>query len=444
MPMNKKTALIFLFCLLIAPSRAQTLSGPNSSGISTVPACSTLGCTFLGQVNNLSGLSVGTLNLSPPLSGTFYGGLVPAKFWINLLSTSSSASTPEIGQQIYMTSAIGGAGGAGVYKVADAAITVGTAPGHAYLYGHNDVVQGFANTVGSGGLYGAEMDVNNFGADATTTIGVGTGAYGVQVLTGGSKLSTVGYRVASALSQAAYRYGFDCDANLANDCFTDLSNSIHVLTASNAHTAGIDFTGATFSSNVAFAMANTHVIVEKDVGGTLRNLAYIDGSSNATFGDQNINSILYGANITISSPAHNVFMPGLPNAPTTSAVCYNIVSNLISYGGTIGTCNTSDARLKNVEGDISNALEKLLRIHGIYFHWKDPIQYGEGRNIGVTAQNVETVFPELVSTGSDGLKSVAYEKLVAPIIEAMRELKGENDKLRACQASWKCRLLGIN
>lgn len=131
-------------------------------------------------------------------------------------------------------------------------------------------------------------------------------------------------------------------------------------------------------------------------------------------------------------------------AATTSAVCINTSTGLLTYDGAIGTCNTSDARLKNIEGPIAGALDKILKIDGIYFNYKNPASaYDQGRKIGVTAQNVQAVFPELVAADSNGIMSVDYQKLTAPIIEAMRELKAENDNLKACQESWKCRLFGL-
>jgi len=53
------------------------------------------------------------------------------------------------------------------------------------------------------------------------------------------------------------------------------------------------------------------------------------------------------------------------------------------------------------------------------FNWKK-----DGRpGVGITAQNLEKVFPELVSTNkSTGLKSIQLANLVAPLIEAVKEL----------------------
>lgn len=53
----------------------------------------------------------------------------------------------------------------------------------------------------------------------------------------------------------------------------------------------------------------------------------------------------------------------------------------------------------------------------------------EGTQIGVIAQEVETVFPELVHTDKEGYKSVSYSNLVAPLIEAVKELKQQNETL---------------
>jgi len=58
---------------------------------------------------------------------------------------------------------------------------------------------------------------------------------------------------------------------------------------------------------------------------------------------------------------------------------------------------------------------------------------------GVIAQQLETIFPELVHTAKDemGTKSVNYVGLIAPMIEATKELKAENDALKAEIATMK-------
>lgn len=45
--------------------------------------------------------------------------------------------------------------------------------------------------------------------------------------------------------------------------------------------------------------------------------------------------------------------------------------------------------------------------------------------MGVKAQEVEKVFPEVISEGPDGFKSVSYDHLIAPVIEAVKQLYGQ-------------------
>lgn len=78
----------------------------------------------------------------------------------------------------------------------------------------------------------------------------------------------------------------------------------------------------------------------------------------------------------------------------------------------------SDALLKKDIEPIGNSAEKISRLNGVYFKWKD----SGTPAIGLIAQNVETVFPEAVSVNPDtGMKSVNYAALVAPLIETVKE-----------------------
>jgi len=97
----------------------------------------------------------------------------------------------------------------------------------------------------------------------------------------------------------------------------------------------------------------------------------------------------------------------------------------------------SDIRLKINIQPLENVLDKMGRICGVTFDWNAQGKEVAGnkatgkREIGVIAQDVESVFPELVVTGSDGYKRVDYAKMTAVLIEAVKELKAENDNLKA-------------
>jgi hypothetical protein len=90
----------------------------------------------------------------------------------------------------------------------------------------------------------------------------------------------------------------------------------------------------------------------------------------------------------------------------------------------------SDIRLKTDVNPLNSALEQIALLRGVTFHWKDK-KKDNGQQMGVIAQEIEKVFPQVVSTDGSGYKSVAYSSLVAPLIEAVKELKSENETLKA-------------
>jgi len=88
----------------------------------------------------------------------------------------------------------------------------------------------------------------------------------------------------------------------------------------------------------------------------------------------------------------------------------------------------SDRSLKTDIKPLSGALDSILKLQGVSFDWRST---GEP-SVGLVAQDVERVYPELVNTDrATGLKSVQYGNLVAPLIEAVKEQQKEIEALRA-------------
>ncbi len=79
----------------------------------------------------------------------------------------------------------------------------------------------------------------------------------------------------------------------------------------------------------------------------------------------------------------------------------------------------SDRRFKTDIELLTNALEKLNKINGYTYKWKD--KPDTTTQVGVVAQEIEKVLPEIVSTDSEGYKSVAYSRLTVLLIEAVKE-----------------------
>jgi len=82
----------------------------------------------------------------------------------------------------------------------------------------------------------------------------------------------------------------------------------------------------------------------------------------------------------------------------------------------------SDARLKKDIYPLENALDKIDSIRGVNYYWRDENQSKE-RQVGVIAQEIQVVYPELVMEGGNGFLSVDYPKLTAVLIQSVKELK---------------------
>jgi hypothetical protein len=79
----------------------------------------------------------------------------------------------------------------------------------------------------------------------------------------------------------------------------------------------------------------------------------------------------------------------------------------------------SDETLKYNIQTIKNALEKVCSLRGVEFNRND--LEGNPHQIGVIAQEIEKIIPEVVITDSNGIKSVAYGNLIGLLIEAIKE-----------------------
>ena len=91
--------------------------------------------------------------------------------------------------------------------------------------------------------------------------------------------------------------------------------------------------------------------------------------------------------------------------------------------------NFSDARLKTDIADIPNALDGVLALRGVRYQWNTTgfpeMVLDEGPQIGFIAQEVERVYPELVSTAPNGYKTVDYDRLTPILVEAIKQQQAE-------------------
>ena len=105
-------------------------------------------------------------------------------------------------------------------------------------------------------------------------------------------------------------------------------------------------------------------------------------------------------------------------------VAASATAGRIDAANDIVAFSSSDIRFKENIKPIENALQKISKISGNTYDWKEEnkIEHGyEGNDVGVIAQEIEEVLPQLVQTRENGYKAVKYDKLVALLIEGIKE-----------------------
>lgn len=174
-----------------------------------------------------------------------------------------------------------------------------------------------------------------------------------------------------------------------------------------------------FSGNVTFSSA----LVANGSPGTSTQVLTSNGTgvywtdSGVLLSDQTTNATRY---VTFSS------------ATSGRATTLGLNSSNFTYNPSTGVVSateftaTSDERYKKDITTIVGALDKVSHLRGVSYTLKES---GLG-NIGLIAQEVESVIPDVVRTNDDGVKSVTYGNIVGLLIEAIKELKQEIEELK--------------
>jgi hypothetical protein len=145
-------------------------------------------------------------------------------------------------------------------------------------------------------------------------------------------------------------------------------------------------------------------------------------------------SLVGGANIYGAAwfSGSSVDMPNI-NSGNGDHVCWNTNNGRLRHQN--AACTVSDIRLKEHIKPLQPGLAEILKLNPVTYEWKDKERRGSGVKMGLIAQEVKEIFPELITgTGTgvdDDWYGVDYNGLAAPMIKAIQELKAENDELRA-------------
>lgn len=122
--------------------------------------------------------------------------------------------------------------------------------------------------------------------------------------------------------------------------------------------------------------------------------------------------------IGVAAPTQPLDVSGNVKASGNAAITGSVTGGSFLY--------SSDLRLKQNILPITGALNKVQNLNGVAFTWrKNGI-----KDIGIVAQDVEKVLPEIVKTDANGMKSVEYGNLIAVLIEAVKEQQKQIEDLK--------------
>ena len=245
----------------------------------------------------------------------------------------------------------------------------------------------------------------------------------------------------------------------------DIELTGSIVATGNITTSGT-INGLTFSSGIvsssAQTIANLPTGVVSGSAQTIANLptGTVSGSSQITYASISSipGGIVSGSAQTIAnlptgvvSGSSQVTLSSTTGGTTSSNVQFNSLGIGMAASATAGRIDatndvvafsSSDIRFKENIVPIENALDKISKISGNTYDWKEEnkIEHGyEGNDVGVIAQEIEAVLPQLVQTRENGFKAVKYDKLVALLIEGIKEQQTQIEKLRMDLDNYECK-----
>lgn len=209
----------------------------------------------------------------------------------------------------------------------------------------------------------------------------------------------------------------DLSEGLTNFYFTTARVDAH-LSGGN----GIDYNSGTISvSNDSIGTDELNVSGTGSAGQALLS----DGDGSFSFGPA-------GATISNDGVTDSNFYPTLSDSTSGVLNTATVSSDKLFFNPSSGTLNAtsfnslSDKRSKKNIETLDGALDKTLALRGVSYTFKGT----DVDSIGLIAQELEEVIPEVVSTGDDGLKSVSYGNIVGLLVEAIKEQQKQIDDLK--------------
>ena len=192
----------------------------------------------------------------------------------------------------------------------------------------------------------------------------------------------------------------------------------------------ITVTGTTVNLDDSITLTGITATSASFVLQTFESSSTVITSGSNIFGDENTDTQQFTGSLLISGSGvgagSSIITTGSVNISGSLGVgtaASGVVGAILATNDVVAFAS-SDERLKENVEVIGSAVEKVEAINGVSFDWipMEGVHVHSGHDVGVIAQDVEKVLPELVTTRDNGYKAVKYDKLTAVLIQAVKEL----------------------
>jgi hypothetical protein len=261
----------------------------------------------------------------------------------------------------------------------------------------------------------------------TNATGSSSAAFNNSTTASGSYSSAFGFQT-TATNMYSFSQGYASDAtgpgSLATGLNTTAVGMYSFSSGSNSSAEGMYSFSAGYSTTAPslceFVVGMNNTTYTGNASSYIStNRIFVVGNGSSSSDRSNALTVLKNGNVGIGV-----------DAPTYTLA----VSGTAAKTGGGSWSNLSDKRLKDIQGEYSKGLSDIVALRPVMFTYKkdNPMQLNsEEQQIGFIAQEVQLIFPEAVSENSSGYLDFNMHPVNVALINAVKELKAENDQLKA-------------